>query len=71
MSPPKKENQSLLGQLLEMFGMSWPSDQTIRPPAKSTLPTCRSCGNPAPWSSHLNKWACSNHPHAETNHPDE
>ena len=75
MSSSKKENPSLLGQLLEMFGMSWPSEQSVHsttePTNEPTTPTCRSCGNPAPWSTHLNKWSCPNHPHAETNHPNE
>ena len=71
MSSPKKENPSLLGQLLEMFGMSWPSDDPAPPPSQVSLPTCRSCGNPAPWSPHLKKWVCSNHPHAGINQPNE
>ena len=71
MSPPKKENPSLLGQLLEMFGMSWPNHDPVHTSSQSNQPTCRSCGNPAPWSAHLNKWVCSNHPHAGIDQPDE
>ena len=69
MSSPKKENPSLLGQLLEMFGMSWPSEETSIPSPQVKGPTCRSCGNYASFSDDLQKWICSVHPNAELNYP--
>ena len=69
MSSPKKENPSLLGQLLEMFGMSWASEEVHAPPPQPKGPTCRSCGNRASFSQELNRWICSSHPHAEVRYP--
>ena len=50
------------GQLIEFFGMTWPSRDRPPPPIP---PTCTACGNPAKRKRKTDPWRCPHHPDAD------